>query len=161
VLCRSHYHHGGSAFDQEHILAVDFETWQVFTGYLDSTLMVIFVTGVVLVLLDSARRWYMALHGAPRRRRLFGPPLTATGESKWGAVRFSLEDAGEPVFYGQPKVCLRTGAVPLGLLFISSLPQRGRAGRMNFAAFGGCSWNASSHIFHYKGWFSGTHYRDR
>lgn len=57
---------------------------QVFTGYLDSTLMVIFVTGVVLVLLDAAGRWYKVLKGAPAPQNAFGPPLTATGEIKMG-----------------------------------------------------------------------------
>ena len=57
---------------------------QVFTGYLDSTLMVIFVTGVVLVLLDSVRRWYKVLNGAPAPQEAFGPPLTAAGEVKMG-----------------------------------------------------------------------------
>ena len=57
---------------------------QVFTGYLDSTLMVIFVTGVVLVLLDSVRRWYKVLNGAPAPQEAFGPPVTAAGEVKMG-----------------------------------------------------------------------------
>jgi carbon starvation protein len=57
---------------------------QAFTGYLDSTLMVIFVTGVVLVLLDSVRRWYKVLNGAPAPQEAFGPPLTAAGEVKMG-----------------------------------------------------------------------------
>ena len=57
---------------------------QVFTGYLDSTLMVIFVAGVVLVLLDSVRRWYRVLNGAPAPEEAFGPPLTAAGEVKMG-----------------------------------------------------------------------------
>jgi hypothetical protein len=37
----------------------------VFQGYLDSTLMAIFVTGVVLVLLNVARRCWQTLHGVP------------------------------------------------------------------------------------------------
>jgi carbon starvation protein len=57
---------------------------QVFTGYLDSTLMVIFVTGVVLVLLDSVRRWYLVLNGAPAPQEAFGPPVSATGEIRMG-----------------------------------------------------------------------------
>jgi carbon starvation protein len=57
---------------------------QVFTGYLDTTLMVIFVTGVVLVLLDSVRRWYLVLKGAPAPVEAFGPPVTAAGEIKMG-----------------------------------------------------------------------------
>jgi carbon starvation protein len=61
-----------------------FKPGQAFTGYLDSTLMVIFVTGVVLVLLDSVRRWYKVLNGAPAPQEAFGPPLTAAGEVKMG-----------------------------------------------------------------------------
>src|SRR5260370_37562996 len=37
----------------------------VFQGYLDSTLMAIFVTGVVLVLLNVARRGWVAFDGGP------------------------------------------------------------------------------------------------
>src|SRR5260221_4592686 len=37
----------------------------VFQGYLDSTLMAIFVTGVVLVLLNVARRCWVTFDGGP------------------------------------------------------------------------------------------------
>jgi carbon starvation protein len=57
---------------------------QVFTGYLDSVLMTIFIVGVVLVVFDAARRWYQVLHGAPVPQEAFGPPLTVTGEVKMG-----------------------------------------------------------------------------
>jgi carbon starvation protein len=57
---------------------------QVFTGYLDSILMSIFIAGVVLVLIDAARRWYLVLNGAPVPTEAFGPPLTATGDVKMG-----------------------------------------------------------------------------
>jgi carbon starvation protein len=57
---------------------------QVFTGYLDSVLMTIFITGVVLVVFDAARRCYQVLHGAPVPQEAFGPPLTAAGEIKMG-----------------------------------------------------------------------------
>ena len=57
---------------------------QVFTGYLDSVLMVIFIVGVVLVVADAVRRWYQVLHGAPVPQQAFGPPLTVTGEVKMG-----------------------------------------------------------------------------
>jgi carbon starvation protein len=57
---------------------------QVFTGYLDSILMSIFIAGVILVLIDAARRWYQVLNGAPVPTEAFGPPLTATGEVKMG-----------------------------------------------------------------------------
>ncbi|MGC2108317.1 MAG: carbon starvation protein A [Candidatus Korobacteraceae bacterium] len=45
-----------------------------FQGYLDSTLMVIFVVGVVLVLIESGRRCWKTLHGAPIPHEAFGPP---------------------------------------------------------------------------------------
>ena len=57
---------------------------QVFTGYLDSVLMAIFIAGVVLVVFDAARRWYQVLQGAPVPLEAFGPPLTATGDVKMG-----------------------------------------------------------------------------
>lgn len=57
---------------------------QAFTGYLDSILMSIFITGVILVLIDAVRRWYQVLNGAPVPKEAFGPPLTATGEVKMG-----------------------------------------------------------------------------
>jgi hypothetical protein len=55
-----------------------------FTGFLDTTLMVIFITGVVLVLVDSVRRWIMVLNGAPVPVEAFGPPVTKEGEVKMG-----------------------------------------------------------------------------
>jgi carbon starvation protein len=45
------------------------------TGYLDSILMAMFVVGVVLVLLDAARRCWLTLHGAPIPKQSFGPPV--------------------------------------------------------------------------------------
>ncbi|HTB93806.1 MAG TPA: carbon starvation protein A [Candidatus Sulfotelmatobacter sp.] len=51
----------------------------VFQGYLDSTLMVIFVTGVVLVLLNVARRCWQTLHGEPIPKEAFGPPAVGEG----------------------------------------------------------------------------------
>jgi carbon starvation protein len=56
----------------------------VFTGYLDSILMGIFITGVVLVLCDAVWRWYRTFHGAPIPQEAFGPPLTVTGDVKMG-----------------------------------------------------------------------------
>ena len=44
-----------------------------FQGYLDTTLMVIFVTGVILVLIESARRCWKTLHGVPIPPEAFGP----------------------------------------------------------------------------------------
>ncbi len=44
-----------------------------FQGYLDTTLMIIFVTGVVLVLIESARRCWKTLHGVPIPEEAFGP----------------------------------------------------------------------------------------
>lgn len=57
---------------------------QVFTGYLDSTLMSIFVVGVVLVVFDAVRRWIAVLNGAPAPKEAFGPPTTADGEVRIG-----------------------------------------------------------------------------
>jgi carbon starvation protein len=48
-------------------------------GYIDSILMAIFVTGVVLVLINAARRCWLTLHGAPIPQEAFGPPIA--GES--------------------------------------------------------------------------------
>src|ERR1700692_3020134 len=44
-------------------------------GYLDSILMTIFVTGVVLVLFNVARRCWLTSHGAPIPKEAFGPPV--------------------------------------------------------------------------------------
>jgi carbon starvation protein len=57
---------------------------QVFTGYLDSVLMMIFIAGVVLVVIDAIRRWIAVLNGAPAPQEAFGPPLTVTGDVKMG-----------------------------------------------------------------------------
>lgn len=57
---------------------------QVFTGYLDSILMGIFILGVVLVLFDAVRRWMLVLKGAPAPKEAFGPPLTPAGGVKMG-----------------------------------------------------------------------------
>ena len=46
-------------------------------GYIDSVLMAIFVTGVVLVLFNVARRCCLTLHGAPIPQEAFGPPVIA------------------------------------------------------------------------------------
>ena len=56
----------------------------VFTGYLDSVLMSMFIVGVVLVVCNAAWSWYRVLNGAPVPQEAFGPPLTATGEVKMG-----------------------------------------------------------------------------
>lgn len=55
-----------------------------FAGWLDTTLMVIFITGVVLVLIDAVRRWFMVLNGAPVPVEAFGPPVTEEGKVKMG-----------------------------------------------------------------------------
>ena len=44
-----------------------------FQGYLDSALMVIFVVGVILVLIEAGRRCWKTLHGAPIPQEAFGP----------------------------------------------------------------------------------------
>jgi carbon starvation protein len=45
-----------------------------FTGYLDTTLMIIFVLGVVIVLFEAGRRCWATLHGAPIPQEAFGAP---------------------------------------------------------------------------------------
>ncbi len=45
-----------------------------FTGYLDTTLMVIFVVGVIIVLFEAGRRCWATLHGAPIPQEAFGAP---------------------------------------------------------------------------------------
>jgi carbon starvation protein len=45
-----------------------------FQGYLDSSLMVIFIVGVILVVLESARRCWKTLHGTPIPVEAFGKP---------------------------------------------------------------------------------------
>jgi carbon starvation protein len=57
---------------------------QEFTGYLDSTLMGIFIVGVVLVLFDAVRRWIAVLNGAEPPVEAFGPPETKEHEIKMG-----------------------------------------------------------------------------
>ncbi len=57
---------------------------QRFTGYLDSVLMVIFVIGVILVVIDAARRVWRTFHGEKIPEEAFGPPLTEEGEVKMG-----------------------------------------------------------------------------
>jgi carbon starvation protein len=57
---------------------------QRFTGYLDSVLMAIFVVGVVLVVIDAARRVWRTTKGEKIPEEAFGPPLTEEGEVKMG-----------------------------------------------------------------------------
>jgi carbon starvation protein len=47
----------------------------VFQGYLDSTLMAIFITGVVLVVFDALRRCLKTLRGEPIPPEASGPPV--------------------------------------------------------------------------------------
>lgn len=61
-----------------------FKPGQVFIGYLDSSLMAIFIIGVILVLFDAVRRWMLVLKGAPAPKEAFGPPLTPAGGVKMG-----------------------------------------------------------------------------
>jgi carbon starvation protein len=55
-----------------------------FTGYLDSVLMSVFILGVILVVVEAARRWIKTLNGEPAPQEAFGPPLTEAGEVKMG-----------------------------------------------------------------------------
>jgi carbon starvation protein len=57
---------------------------QVFTGYLDSILMGIFIVGVLLVVFDAVRRWIAVLNGAAPPTEAFGPPVTAGNQIKMG-----------------------------------------------------------------------------
>jgi len=54
---------------------------RAFQGYLDSTLMTIFVVGVVVVLFEAARRCWKTLHGAPVPEEAFGTALVAADSS--------------------------------------------------------------------------------
>ncbi len=56
----------------------------LFTGYLDSTLMAIFIAGVILVVCNAVWRWYRVFQGVPIPQEAFGPPLTSSGEVKMG-----------------------------------------------------------------------------
>jgi carbon starvation protein len=54
---------------------------RAFQGYLDSTLMTIFVVGVVVVLFEAARRCWKTLHGAPVPEEAFGTAMLAADSS--------------------------------------------------------------------------------
>src|SRR6202167_4251700 len=47
----------------------------MFTGFMDSILMAMFILGVVLVAADAARRCWLTLHGTPVPEDSFGPPV--------------------------------------------------------------------------------------
>ncbi len=49
-----------------------------FTGYLDVTLMIIFIVGVVVVMFEAARRCWKTLHGAAIPEEAFGAPEMET-----------------------------------------------------------------------------------
>lgn len=55
---------------------------QAFTGYLDTALMVLFIGGVALVLIEAFRRWYLVLNGAPVPNEAFGPPIIEDSDVK-------------------------------------------------------------------------------
>jgi carbon starvation protein len=48
---------------------------KMFTGYLDTILMTMFVVGVILVVIDAGRRCGATLHGTPIPKQSFGPPV--------------------------------------------------------------------------------------
>ena len=50
-----------------------------FQGYLDCTLMSLFILGVILVVCDAAWRCYRTLNGAPVPEEAFGPPVIKEG----------------------------------------------------------------------------------
>jgi carbon starvation protein len=55
----------------------------MFTGYLNTILMAMFILGVVLVVADAARRCWLTLHGTPVPKDCFGPPVV-DGEIRMG-----------------------------------------------------------------------------
>ena len=57
---------------------------QQFSGYLDSTLMAIFIAGVILVVFSAIRRWIAVLKGAPAPPEAFGPPVAPGGDIRMG-----------------------------------------------------------------------------
>ena len=57
---------------------------QVFTGYLDSALMTVFIVGVVLVVINAVIRWIKTAKGEPIPQDAWGPPVTEEGEVKMG-----------------------------------------------------------------------------
>ena len=46
-----------------------------FTGYLDTTLMTMFIVGVVIVVFEAVRRCVAVMNGAPPPPEAFGPPV--------------------------------------------------------------------------------------
>jgi len=76
---------------------------QVFTGYLDTVLMCIFIAGVVLVMIDAVRRWIAVMNGAPAPKEAFGPPVTTTGEVKMGCcLRTASKGKAAPLRFAGP-----------------------------------------------------------
>ena len=57
---------------------------QQLTGYLDSILTTIFITGVLLVVFGAVRRWIAVLNGAPAPAEAFGTPVTPDGGVRMG-----------------------------------------------------------------------------
>ncbi|MGA2182742.1 MAG: carbon starvation protein A [Bryobacteraceae bacterium] len=57
---------------------------QQITGYVDSTLLALFIAGVLLVVFDAARRWVAVMRGAPAPVEAFGPPMDTSGEIRMG-----------------------------------------------------------------------------
>jgi carbon starvation protein len=54
------------------------------TGYIDTTLMALFIAGAILVVCDAARRWVLVMRGAPAPVEAFGSPVNASGETRMG-----------------------------------------------------------------------------
>jgi carbon starvation protein len=57
---------------------------QRLTGYLDSTLISVFIVGVILVVFSAIRRWLAVWNGAPAPSEAFGPPVSVNGEIRMG-----------------------------------------------------------------------------
>ena len=75
VLCRCHHVDGRRRCpSRTSIWPLAQTPGHAFQGYLDSGLMVIFIVGVVLVLIESARRCWKTLHGVAIPVEAFGKP---------------------------------------------------------------------------------------
>ena len=57
---------------------------KAFQGWLDTSLMTIFILGVVLVVINAVIRWIKTSRGEPIPQDAWGPPVTEEGEVKMG-----------------------------------------------------------------------------
>ncbi len=61
------------------VVKVPGDSLKIFTGYLDSTLMAIFIIGVILVVFNAGIRISKTLRGEPIPQEAFGPPKVEEG----------------------------------------------------------------------------------